>query len=705
VKGVNANTLSDNNDMGNDGNSNGFSEDAFGYSLHYNKNDYKAIGGSSSEQFLSAVASGAQAADIYNGNISKMATALHNMPNLTKTYQYDELNRLVASNTFENGTQTDKYKTSYSYDANGNILNLNRNGDDRGIMDNLTYHYAKDGNGNFINNRLLHVNDSQTNKSIYGEDIDDQEIDGIAYSQGNPYSQNYAYDKIGNLIADKQEEIAEIKWNVQGKVTDIIRKAGSDKADLRFAYDGTGNRISKTVIYPNSIESVKELTTYYVRDFSGNTMAVYDKKTYDNANEELLLAEQHLYGSSRLGMRKMNVLLASNNTTVSNHDFSTASKNYELTNHLGNVLAVVSDEKNTDGTANVVAAYDYFPFGMQMPNRTYKPDDYRYGFQNQEKDNEISGGAGSHLSFKYRIYDSRIGRFLSVDPIANSYPWNSSYAFSENRVIDSKELEGLERYHYTYDLVGGNYELVPVLTEHIYQEGIMGAIAYSFGADYKESHLLHYDGHMYEFSSKQEMTDFDPENPGDKMDLVPLFKAIETLEKVNMALEALVDARSASKSGGGKAPKPSLKIPTNRTVQKQNVAKSRIVTNQKTTTAVKTSPTSTKAMTSVSNVQGWTVGDPINNKTFKGNTPSWSTVRARYWKNRAYHAEKGEFSAGNLTRMQKGLAPQRVNPTTGKTESMELHHDPPQREGGLFDVQEKWPSEHQQVDPYRKTGQ
>ena len=42
------------------------------------------------------------------------------------------------------------------------------------------------------------------------------------------------------------------------------------------------------------------------------------------------------------------------------------------------------------------------------------------------------------------MYDARIGRFLSIDPLAGKYPWNSPYAFSENRVIDAVELEGLE---------------------------------------------------------------------------------------------------------------------------------------------------------------------------------------------------------------------------------------------------------------------
>ncbi|MEE9371693.1 MAG: hypothetical protein V3V00_01430 [Saprospiraceae bacterium] len=69
---------------------------------------------------------------------------------------------------------------------------------------------------------------------------------------------------------------------------------------------------------------------------------------------------------------------------------------------------------------------------------------YRYGFQGQEQDNEIKGN-GNSVNFKYRMHDPRLGRFFAVDPLASSYPWNSTYAFSENRVIDAIELEGLEK--------------------------------------------------------------------------------------------------------------------------------------------------------------------------------------------------------------------------------------------------------------------
>lgn len=53
--------------------------------------------------------------------------------------------------------------------------------------------------------------------------------------------------------------------------------------------------------------------------------------------------------------------------------------------------------------------------------------------------------------------------------------------------------------------------------------------------------------------------------------------------------------------------------------------------------------------------------------------------------------------------MQKGLAPQRLNPNTGLMESMELHHHiVSQRNGGLFDFMKVWPDEHQALDPFRR---
>jgi len=68
---------------------------------------------------------------------------------------------------------------------------------------------------------------------------------------------------------------------------------------------------------------------------------------------------------------------------------------------------------------------------------------FRYGFQNQEMDDELKGD-GNSVNYKYRIHDPRLGRFFAIDPLASQYPHNSTYAFSENRLIDGVELEGRE---------------------------------------------------------------------------------------------------------------------------------------------------------------------------------------------------------------------------------------------------------------------
>jgi RHS repeat-associated protein len=68
---------------------------------------------------------------------------------------------------------------------------------------------------------------------------------------------------------------------------------------------------------------------------------------------------------------------------------------------------------------------------------------YRYGFNGQENDNEIKG-TGNQQDYGMRIYDPRLGRFLSVDPIAKDYPWYTPYQFAGNMPIRYIDLDGLE---------------------------------------------------------------------------------------------------------------------------------------------------------------------------------------------------------------------------------------------------------------------
>ena len=100
--------------------------------------------------------------------------------------------------------------------------------------------------------------------------------------------------------------------------------------------------------------------------------------------------------------------------------------------------------------------YDYYPFGMLVPNRNYQSPEYRYGFQGQEKDDEIKGN-GNSLNYKYRMHDPRVGRFFAVDPLTKEYPYYTPYQFSGNKVIHAVELEGLEEFEVNGGKVNGPY--------------------------------------------------------------------------------------------------------------------------------------------------------------------------------------------------------------------------------------------------------
>lgn len=66
---------------------------------------------------------------------------------------------------------------------------------------------------------------------------------------------------------------------------------------------------------------------------------------------------------------------------------------YELTNHLGNVMAVVTGKKLRDADYNylpdLVSTQDYSPFGMQIEGRSWNSKEYRFGFQGQETENDM----------------------------------------------------------------------------------------------------------------------------------------------------------------------------------------------------------------------------------------------------------------------------------------------------------------------------
>ncbi|GAB2700591.1 hypothetical protein GCM10027037_26800 [Mucilaginibacter koreensis] len=357
-------------------------------------------------------------------------------------YRYDQLNRLTALTVLRQSqaggslTLSAEHNEGFTYDGNGNILTAYRNGTATGsplAMDNLSYSYNRDQFGRLQNNKLNYLTD-QVPAGNYATDLDSQLPD------------NYKYDAIGNLTQDVQAGLTSVDWTVYGKIRSITNSAGL----LSYSYDAGGNRVSK---------ATSSLSTYYVRDAQGNPLAVYETTPGGTTTWR----EQQLYGSSRLGLWQPNVNLANGNVTTTWNTLG--NKRYELTNHLGNVLATITDRRlqhSSNSTtvdyydAEVTSAQDYYAFGALQPGRQVATDTYRYGFNGKENDNDAGKGLGNEQDYGMRIYDPRIARVLSVDPLTKNYPWYTPYQFAANSPIAGLDKDGGEFKFYLIRLINEN---------------------------------------------------------------------------------------------------------------------------------------------------------------------------------------------------------------------------------------------------------
>src|SRR5690554_5028694 len=457
IKSVNGEEIDENTMMGRDGKAmtinSQIARDAYGYSLSYYDGDYN----SSNTAFLNHSKATTPSApnlnaSLYNGNIRSMFTALSDenenaLATHQTNYTYDQLNRIKSMKGYNRAVgqvaSESGYSSSYSFDANGNLETLKRNAWDGNasiLMDDFEYHYNETIN-NGHNNRLSGITDHAGASLFQDADIDHSIT-----------SNNYKYDEIGQLIEDVDEGIDTIKWTVTNKVKEIQYENGDF---ISFDYDAMGNRIAKHVT-----KSGHTVSTYYFLDAQGNQMAMYQHKIEEEngiLNSNLYLSERNLYGSSRIGQEQIGEIIASSDLNLVNINTATQNiigdKYFEMSNHLGNVLEVVSDRKLpvNDGNGNidyfladVVSYSDYYPGGMIMPGRSHNLSESRHLFNGMEADGEVSGDGNSYTT-QFRQYDPRLGRWKSLDPLMAKYPEMSPYvAFNNNPIYftDPFDLEG-----------------------------------------------------------------------------------------------------------------------------------------------------------------------------------------------------------------------------------------------------------------------
>lgn len=395
LKAINHPSLTAANDPGGD------ASDVFGMHIDYYSGDYLRT------NTPKPIVTSSQGDDRFDGNIKATRWATKNLDANSATtqnaytYTYND-NRWLTEATYGSAnnsgiitpnTNNDYKVSNLTYDANGNLLSLNRNkyfDSSSSDMDEFTYNY------NGLTNQLNHVTDAIT-AATNVDDLKTQQPD------------NYEYNSIGQLVKNTEEGVEYI-YNASGLVTQV-KKDG--QVFLNINYDDKGKRVRKEVTYDNGV-SWQE--TYYVRDAAGSVMAVYGGN-YTNNSSTVYLKDNSIFGLSRLGN------VADNGKTF-----------YELKDHLGSVKAVITKNLMT-GTAGVYEASDYYPFGMPMPNRQIiGGEPYRYKFQGQEKDPETGKEA-----FELRLWDGRIGRWLTTDPYGQ---FSSPYLGMGNNPISMIDPDG-----------------------------------------------------------------------------------------------------------------------------------------------------------------------------------------------------------------------------------------------------------------------
>jgi len=114
---------------------------------------------------------------------------------------------------------------------------------------------------------------------------------------------------------------------------------------------------------------------------------------------------------------------------------------YYLKDHLGNVRSVILPDASNQPI--VSQANDYFPFGISFESTLPNPGiraNYNKLKYNSKEEQEMPG---KWLDYGARFYDAQLGRFHSVDPLADNFSYQSPYVYASNNPIRYIDVMGL----------------------------------------------------------------------------------------------------------------------------------------------------------------------------------------------------------------------------------------------------------------------
>jgi RHS repeat-associated protein len=367
---------------------------------------------------------------LYNGNISEVYWR-SNSDNIKRkyTFDYDKLNRLtnaVYAKPDANAPLTNAYNESMSYDKNGNITNLYRNGgQDLPInnpleIDNLTYKY--DSNDNKLKGVHDNSNSLQGFKDKTGSTVND--ID-------------YTYDANGNMLTDANKGITNIKYNHLNLPTEIIFNNSNSKK-ITYLYNAQGAKLQKVVTDGPSM-----VTTDYLDGFQHKA--------------QILEFFPHAEG------------YVTNTQTLKNGGAKKDNFNYVFNylDHLGNIRLSYAWDYDLN-VLKIIEENNYYPFGLKHTNynsdlrghkavlndtkvelraipgggsNTAESAMYKYKYNGKEFQDEL----GLNLyDYGARNYDPAIGRWMNIDPLSEQSRRWTPYNYCYNNPIYFVDPDGMQ---------------------------------------------------------------------------------------------------------------------------------------------------------------------------------------------------------------------------------------------------------------------
>ncbi|QBJ85146.1 RHS repeat-associated core domain-containing protein [Chryseobacterium gleum] len=360
----------------------------------------------------------------FNGNISEISWN-NGSENLLKryNYEYDKSNRLVNAFYKEPSTGNSGYFDEYlTYDFNGNIKTLKRNaapvsqGTTQVQVDDLTYQYT--------GNRLDKVIETAMNDSGYegGNNIIDYDLNGSMTTMKDKGILGIVYNHLSlpDSYSITQSNPFGLPMNIG---LDYLYRA--DGVKLRKTYSSTPPRGLTSVTITDYLDG------FQYNYFEGGGICITCRT--ENAYEQ-----EAYKGIIDPGTITPEWKLDFVHTAEGVYSFAENRYIYQYKDHLGNNR--VSFGKDSTGALEIIDTNNYYAFGLNHIGAVkgllggYK--NYKY----QEQELQETG----FYSFKWRNYMPDLGRFFNIDPLTEKFVYNSPYAFSENRVIDGRELEGLE---------------------------------------------------------------------------------------------------------------------------------------------------------------------------------------------------------------------------------------------------------------------